>query len=174
MDDFILTDYVDQEEIEKDISYMENDKTIACFNYLPIPGEPEAIKYDRYMQMPKKTPFRINLQAALWRKSYLMKFIRKHENPWQFENWGSIRARRYSDKIYHLRKDAKRVFIYTDGGIIADERWHTEAAVELLKKEGYNIDFSARTIYHKGDARKTEIVHRTFIQKCWQVFKSLI
>lgn len=174
MDDFILTDYVDQEEIEKDISYMENDKTIACFNYLPIPGEPEAIKYERYMQMPKKTPFRINLQAALWRKSYLMKFIRKHENPWQFENWGSIRARRYSDKIYHLRKDAKRVFIYPDGGIIADERWHTEAAVELLKKEGYNIDFSARTIYHKGDARKTEIVHRTFIQKCWQVFKSLI
>lgn len=58
----------------------------------------------------------------------------KHENPWQFENWGSIRARRYSDKIYHLRKDAKRVFIYPDGGIIADERWHTEAAVELLKR----------------------------------------
>ena len=105
----------------------------------------------------------------------MLKFIRKHENPWQFESWGSIRARRFSDKIFHLEKDTKRVFIYPDGGIIADERWFGEIAIETLKREGYNdIDFSKRAIYHKGEARKTEIVHRNFFQKCWQALKSLI
>ena len=29
--------------------------------------------------------------------------------------------------------------------------------MELLKKEGYNIDFSARTIYHKGDAKRQRL-----------------
>lgn len=174
MDDFILTDYVDAEEVERCISYMERDKSIACFNYLPTPGEAVERGYDRYELKAIKAPFRINLQAALWRKSFLMKFIRKHEGPWQFETWGSRRARRYRDKIYHLTSDAKKVFIYPDGGVIADERWFGEIAIEVLKKEGYDIDFSKREIYHKGEPRKTEIVHRTFLQKCWQVFKSLI
>lgn len=174
LDDFILTDYVDVAEINRCISYMKADKNIACFNYLPTPGKKITQEYSRYELTDRKMPFRINLQAALWRKDFLMKFIRKHENPWQFEYWGSIRARRYKEKIYHLNKDAKKVFVYPDGGVIADERWFGEVAIDTLKKEGYNLDFQKREIYHKGEPRKTEIVHRNFFQKCWQVFQSLI
>ncbi len=175
LDDFILTDFVDSKEIDACIERMKLDPNIACFNFMPSPGRYYEKAFERYELKDKNAPFRINLQAALWRKSFLLKFIRKHENPWQFESWGSIRARRFSDKIFHLEKDTKRVFIYPDGGIIADERWFGEIAIETLKREGYNdIDFSKRAIYHKGEARKTEIVHRNFFQKCWQALKSLI
>lgn len=174
LDDFILTDFVDNEEISRCITYMDNDKSIACFNYLPTKGPSVCRAYDKYELKNRKSPFRINLQAALWRKNFLIKFIRKHENPWQFESWGSIRARRYSDKIYHLRNDQKRIIIYPNGGVLADERWHEEESIEIIKREGYDLDFSKRAVYHKGDPRKTEIVHRSFIKKCYQVFKSLI
>lgn len=174
LDDFILTDYVDANEIDNCVDHMKEEADIACFNFLPTPGKKNGKKYDRYELTDRNMPFRINLQAALWRKDFLMKFIREHENPWQFEYWGSIRARRYKERIYHLSKDADKVFVYPDGGVIADERWFGEIAIEILQKEGYFMDFSKRKIYHKGEPRKTEIVHRNFFEKCWQVFKSLI
>ncbi len=174
LDDFILTKAVDFAEIEQCVKLMEENSDIACFNYMPTNSEYIKREYERYELKDRKAPFRINLQAALWRKSFLVKYIRKHENPWQFESWGSMRARRYSDKIYHIEKDAPIVFDYPEGGVLADNRWRGKEAIELMKNEGYKIDFEVRGFYEKGDKRKTEIVHRTFIQKVWQVFKSLV
>lgn len=176
LDDFILTDYVDVEELERCISYMDADPQIACFNFRPTPGPSIRDEYGRYELKETKSEFRINLQAALWRKSFLMKFIRKHESPWQFETWGSVRARRFKNKIYHLKKGERAVFIYPEGGVIADERWRwfDEDKIQLVEQLGYDIDFNKRGIYHKGEPRKTEIVRRTFLQKCWQVVKSLV
>lgn len=174
LDDFILTDYVDEEELNRCISYMDENSNIACFNFRPTPSESVKDAYGRYELKARKAAFRINLQAAVWRKSFLIKFIRKHENPWQFETWGSLRARRFKDEIYHVKKDKRPVFVYPDGGVIADERWFGEDKIELIKAAGYELDFERRGIYHKGEPRKTEIVHRTFLQKCWQVFKSLV
>ena len=115
----------------------------------------------------------MNLQTALWRRETLIKYIRKHENPWQFEIWGSKRIRRYNERIYHLDKEAKKIFTYPIGGVLADGKWRTDESVELLKRNGIDIDFKVRGIYYPGETRKTEITHRSFLQKCWQVFKSL-
>lgn len=174
LDDFILTEKVDNEEIDKCVNRMENDPNIACFNFIPTNGPVITDdSYDRFELKSKKSDFRINLQAALWRKQYLLKFIRKHENPWQFETWGNLRSRRYSEKIYHLKSDSAKVFTYPNGGIVADGRWRGDEALEVIKKEMLPIDTNNRTIYYPDDRRKTEIVHRTFIEKCFQVFKSL-
>ncbi len=174
LDDFILTDEVDEEELERCISHMQKNPNIACFNFRPTSSPSVKDGYERYELKERKAAFRVNLQAAVWRKSFLIKFIRKHENPWQFETWGSMRARRYKDEIYHVKKSERPVFVYPDGGVIADERWFGEDKIELIKAAGYELDFSSRGIYHKGEPRKTEIVHRSFLQKCWQVFKSLV
>ena len=154
---------------------MKKNTDIACFNYRSINGPFDGEIFNKYVLANPKAKFRVNLQAALWRKDFLLKFIRKHENPWQFESWGSIRARRYKDKIYHLKKEAKTPIEYPRGGIIANGKWLEDKNIEWLINEGYDdIDFSKRGIYHWGDKRVTEIVHRSFAEKCWQVFKSLI
>jgi hypothetical protein len=177
LEDFILSENVDDKEVLRTLSIMEKDNSIACFNYMETYKDAEdslGESYGNYYLKSQKAEFRINLQAALWRKDFLLKFIRNHENPWQFETWGNLRARRYGDKIFHIKKGAKRVFSYPEGGILADGRWRNDSSVEFLKKIGAEIDISIRDIYYDGDIRKTEIVHRTFLTKCWQVFKSLI
>lgn len=174
MDDFFLTDSVDHDEIEKCIEYMENDATIACFNFESSNGPSISDAYDRYELKDKKERFRLNLQAAIWRKETLVKFIRDHENPWQFELWGSLRIRRYKDKIYHIKKDKKKVFTYFFGGVIADGKWRTEESCSYIKANGFDIDFEKRGVYNNNDLRKTEISKRSFIRKVIEVIKSLV
>lgn len=177
LDDFILSDYVDVNELNRVHEIMRNNPNIACFNFMETyKDSKDSIKkvYDRYYLKDRKAEFRINLQAAIWRKSFLMKFIRKHENPWQFETWGTKRAQRYNDEIYHIQKEAKHVFMYPEGGVLADNRWRGNEVVEFMKNQGFNIDYSIRGVYHEGDQRKTEIVHRSFFQKVYEIFRSLI
>ena len=174
LDDFILSDYVDNSELNRVHKIMIQNLKIACFNFMETYKNTENnVKegYARYYLKNRKAEFRINLQAAIWRKEFLMKFIRKHENPWQFETWGSKRAQRFKDEIYHIKNEAKHVFMYPEGGVLADGKWRN---VDFLNKEGFKIDFSIRGVYHDGDARKTEIVHRTFFQKVGEVIRSLI
>lgn len=177
LDDFILGDFVDNDELNRVHEIMLNNSEIACFNFMETYKDKEdSIKeeYERYYLKNRKAEFRINLQAAIWRKDFLMKFIRKHENPWQFETWGSKRSQRFTDKIYHMQKKAKHVFIYPEGGVFADGKWYEQKTIDFLKKEGFDIDLSIRGVYHIGDTRKTEIKHRTFLEKVWEVFRSLI
>ncbi len=174
LDDFVFTGQIDAAEIDKCLTIMKGDHSIACFNFRCIPGPFDGEILGKYVLANKKAEFRINLQAALWKKSFLMKFIRKHENPWQFETWGSIRSRRFKDKLYHIKYGVESPIQYPGGGILADKRWHNQENVEWLRREGYDIDFSKRGVYNDGDPRVTEIVHRSFWEKCWQVFKSLI
>lgn len=177
LEDFVLSDKVDDNEVLRTLNIMEKDDSIACFNYMETYKDAEdslSENYENYYLKSRKAAFRINLQAALWRKDFLLMFIRNHENPWQFETWGNLRARRYSDKIFHLKKESDRVFSYPEGGILADGRWRNNSSVEFLKRIEANIDFDKREVYHDGDSRKTEIVHRSFLSKCLQVVKSLI
>lgn len=174
MDDFFFTDYVDEKEINRCVQLMNQNKDIACFNFAYSNSPYDKKEYERYVLVNKKAPFRMNLQTALWRKATLIKYIRRHENPWQFEIWGSKRIRRYKERIYHLDKGAKKIFTYPVGGVLADGKWRTNESVDLLKREGIVFDENKRGVYYPGDNRKTEIKHRSFLEKCWQVFKSLI
>lgn len=177
LDDFILSDYVDNDELNRVHNIMKEHSEIACFNFMETYKDAkDSVKeaYGRYYLKNRKAEFRINLQAAIWRKDFLMKFIRKHENPWQFETWGCIRSRRYKEDIYHLQKGTKRVFDYLEGGVLADNKWRGDSAVDFMKREGFDIDFTKRGVYFEGDKRKTEIKHRSFMQKIWEVTRSLI
>ena len=177
LDDFILGDFVDDDELNRVCEIMEKNPQIACFNFMETYKDSiDSIKeaYERYYLKDIKAEFRINLQAAIWRKDFLMKFIRKHENPWQFETWGTKRAQRFSDEIYHIKKEAKRVFMYPEGGVLADNKWRGEDVVDFMKKEGFTVDFSIRGVYYVGDSRKTEIKHRSFLRKVFEVVRSLI
>lgn len=177
LEDFVFSDYVDDKEVRRVFEIMKTDSSIACFNfqatYKDISDSTQWC-YSRYAEKSRNAEFRINLQAALWNRNYLLKFIRQHENPWQFETWGSLRSRRFSERIIHIRKDAPHVFFYPEGGVLADGKWRNESSVIFLESEGFDLAESKRLIYHDGDDRKTEIVHRSLLIKVLQAIRSLI
>ncbi len=174
LEDFFLRQKVDRDEISLCLKRMKENDNIAVFLFDPTPGPNTVSEYDRYEKKAKKAPFRMSLQAGLWNKKHLLHFIRDHENPWQFESWGSIRSRRYKQDFYALKEGAPRVFTYPSGGVLADNRWHCKAACRFIE-EDWGIDLEAtRGVYERGDPRKTELRHRSFARKCIEVCRSLI
>lgn len=174
LDDFFLQDKVDTGELEWCLDTMKKNDKIAFFCYDPSPGPNEECKYRNYEKKAKKAPFRMNLQAGMWNKKNLLRVLRNHEGPWQFETWGSMRSRRYQLEFYSIIPNAKRPFIYPQGGVLADNRWYGKSACHFLEVD-FGIDLeNTRGVYEQGMPRKTEIYHRSFLEKCWGVFKSLI
>lgn len=174
LEDFFLTDYVRVDEVERCIRRMDDDPQIA--NFIFDSGRHMCIdsEFPEYLLQERKAPFRLSLQAGIWRREILLKYLRNHESPWQFELWGSKRARRWSEKSFVLKEDQAKVFSYPSGGAIADNRWRGDEICCYMRKNGFDIDFNERGVYRDGDDRKTEIVQRSTLKKIWQVFKSLI
>lgn len=174
LEDFFFMADVRTDELERCMMRMDQDKMIANFIFDSGRHMCHESEFPEYLIQDRKAPFRLCLQAGIWRRKTLLKYLRNHENPWQFEIWGSKRARRWKEKSFVLKKDEPKVFTYPSGGAIADNRWRGDDICRIMRENGFDIDFEARGVYHDGDARKTEIRHRSFMEKVWQVIKSLI
>jgi hypothetical protein len=174
LDDFFLLDTVDERELNWCLEEMKKNKNIAVFLFDPTPGPNVESPYANYERKGKKAPFRMSLQAGIWNKQHLLHFLRNHEGPWQFETWGSVRSRRYKEDFYALKRGVRPPFVYSVGGVIADNKWRGREACEFIVRDfGIDLD-ETRGVYEDGDARKTEIRHRSFLEKCIGVAKSLI
>lgn len=146
---------------------------MLCFLFDPTPGINFDTKFKRFEREGRKTPYRFSLQAGLWRRECLIKYLRNHEGPWQFESWGSIRSRRYKEKFYSLKPGVKRVFFYPGGGVLCSCKWNGKDNCDLIKKY-FDVDFSKRGIYYEGDKKDWSIGKRSFLEKAFGVLKSLI
>lgn len=174
LDDFILTEKVDHEVVLKADQWLTSNKNIACFNFQTTKYKGEKTTYPGFEKKNRFSKFRVNLQSALWNKSFLVDFIRKHEGPWQFETWGSLRSAKSNKEFLHLESNRKPVFTYPVGGIIADGRWRDLKSVELINSLGFSEIVKNRTVYYPGNPRKTEISKRSKLKKLIQVIRSLI
>lgn len=149
LDDFFLTDRVNYAEIVRCYEYMRQDKNIAVFYFVPSsdPNQKRSDKYLGYAKRSQNGAWKLNTQAALWRKDKLISYIRPHESAWEWEVYGSQRSSRYLEDFYAVCSRENRAFQYRDdwGGAIHRGRW-TPYAIDLLKKNGFAIDVSIRGI----------------------------
>lgn len=140
-DDFFLETPVDDEKVRQCIEWMDENKNIATFNFMPsAEGYGESKAYPGFELQKKKVPYRINGQASIWRVDYLIKILRKHENPWQFEVRGSIRSRRYKEEIYTLCRGNKPIFNYAWGNVVKSGKWNQELIDKLSNQYGIHVD----------------------------------
>ena len=89
----------------------------------------------------------ISCQAALWKKSFLEKYIRPWESPWQFETNGTKRANLTDDKFYTVSREIYRsafneIIPYIFTGIVQG-RWN-EDVVNLFAENNIGIDYNKR------------------------------
>lgn len=147
LDDFFLDKPVHQDIIDSCVNWMNQDKNIATFSFVPTLWEDgESGKYAGFQKRPYRCDYKVNCQAAIWRREALIKLIRKQETPWDFEIYGSSRARRYVNwEFYTAERNSTWAFSYNwiAGGAVHRGRW-TEGTKELLEKNGIVLDFSVR------------------------------
>lgn len=144
LDDFFITEKVDQKEIDQIIKWMDDDQNIAVFSfYRTNTNNIKSNKYPKYELRPQKCEYKLNCQAAIWRREKLISYIRDHESAWDFELLGSIRANRYHEEFYSIIEGEHRPIMYVSGGNIHRGKWVKET-VQLAEKYNLDIDFSKR------------------------------
>lgn len=148
-DDYFLYDSVRVDVVDEVVALMlaegiECVRLMECGGSGPwLPSEHELI-----WRVDRRAPYRISLQAALWRGDALRKYLRRHESPWQFEVWGSRRATRLGGDIACLARDrvndeVGQVIPYVPTGIVKG-RWNREVVVDLFAAHGINVDYAQR------------------------------
>lgn len=110
------------------------------------PYEPTA--YPWLMSVSRTAAYRISLQAGLWTKTGMRKYLRAHESPWQMEHWGSKRAAKVPGRIWAVSRevygdDDPQVIPYVPTGIVQGG-WRADAVKGLFASHGIEVPFEAR------------------------------
>jgi hypothetical protein len=138
--------------------------------WTPLPADPLLCRVD------PRAAFRINLQAGLWRTQVLRRHLRRHENPWQFEVWGTKRSHRAQESFLCVNPDALRrgevaIVPYFATGVV-EGQWSRPAVIPLFEEHGIQVDFTRRGFVDRNAPRPRR---RSFIaRRAWARLRSLI
>lgn len=155
LEDFFFLEHVNQFEIEKCIDYMNQNKKIAVFDFERA-GQTKVVmsEYTGYCERDLSSMYFLNCQASLWRRKDLIRFLSPHESPWQFELYGSERAKLYNRKFLILANESAPVFVYkidwSKGYGLHGGKW-LKSNVKLFKEHGIEVDFSNMGFYKEQD-----------------------
>ena len=173
LEDYWLDDRVDDAYFRSSLEWLKANKDISTISYYPcMPGmNIQDGAFDRMELRPQKCEYKLNCQVALWRREKLIAYLRNHENPWEWEVWGSIRAGRYKGRFYTLQEGAKPVFSYGDpnvGCLVHRGKWVKDVAVPLCAKYNLKVDFSIRGFENFEKKSTGDNVEKTLIEKLQQ------
>jgi hypothetical protein len=135
LDDFILRRPVDTSTVSDCLQFIEKE-TIDCLRLVmrPKPFYPAGDR--RFGKYDPALPYLVSLQASIWKKSALLALLRHGESIWEFEQYGTIRAREAKLKFYGVYQT---VFNY--GEHIIDGGHLLRTSTQTLPLEKYSLNF---------------------------------
>ena len=96
LEDYFLSEQAHAVRINQLYAYMQQNPKIAKIDLtndrLKVAHKPFPDKDFDFIQSAPDAPFQTSLQAAIWRKDFLLRFLNPKENPWQFEKLGTKRV----------------------------------------------------------------------------------
>jgi hypothetical protein len=148
-EDYFLRDRVDEKVVDGFVGLMREHPEIRCIHLTdqgvlstgeppPLPGLCRAVPSQHYL---------VSCQAALWRRQTLRSLLRRRENAWEFEEFGSRRAALEDYAFFavdpaQVRLGRYEIIPYIFTGIIRG-RWN-EKVVPLFEAHGIQVDYSRR------------------------------
>jgi hypothetical protein len=94
LDDFLPLDHVNPEIFDLYYSLLESDiNVVRCplgsdLQFLPHTVIERKAEYD-IIEQKQTSSYRITTQPSIWRKEYLLKYLRQSKSPWHFETAAS-------------------------------------------------------------------------------------
>ena len=148
-DDYFLYDAVDVERIDEAARIVEGEG-LDCLRLMECGGGGpwEPTTYPWLWSVSRHAKYRIALQAGLWTKAGMRKYLRRHESPWQMEVWGSRRAERIPGRIWCVSRDVygdgqPQIIPYVPTGIVKGG-WNREVVEHLFAQHGIEVPFERR------------------------------
>ena len=154
LDDFFLQGPVDVKRLEECLNYMKQNKRIASFCFMEtFTQNTNDQKYEQFEKRPLIAEYKLNCQAALWRRNTLIKYLKVDEDPWEWETMGNWRTYKFPRDIFYSQiANGNYVFpyIYKANGInwgglaLYRGRWYLPYVKPLFIKHGIDVDYSVR------------------------------
>ena len=154
LDDFFLQGTVDTKRLKQCLDSMEQNNRIVSFCFMETFSS--NVKDERYIQFERRpliAPYKLNCQAALWKRTSFIKYLKKDENPWEWETMGNWRTYRYPRDIFYSQipnGDYIFPYIYKANGInwgglaLYRGKWYLPYVEPLFKKHDIEMNFSVR------------------------------
>ncbi|MBQ6993314.1 MAG: hypothetical protein IJN64_02310 [Lachnospiraceae bacterium] len=139
MDDYLLCDYVKNEDIDKYIQVARkySAANIRLVESSIITGK-EFAKDNKYNYYEPGTAYSISTQVGIWNVEFLKTRAKKEWSPWDFERKGSIHIKDYEHPILAPKDYA---FPYEEG--VRRGKW-MDSGIKVCKRNNIKIDFSKR------------------------------
>lgn len=159
LEDYFLLSPVKEYVLDEAIKEIKNNKRIGFISLYPDMNKAWYWKvkknYGKYFTyLTKKSSWRINAQVTLWRKDFLLKVLRDKESAWEFEDYGTVRAKYMTQKTLCCRIDSPVAFDYhmyqTFGYGINRGKW-LKKNKELFDKYNISVNFENLGWYEKKD-----------------------
>jgi hypothetical protein len=149
LEDYLLSAPVDTEAIARLFGHMKEEGA-ACLRVMPVPGAPEADPGTGDVgELPRGMPYRVSLQAAIWRRADLLELLRPGETPWDFELRGTPRSDELEARFLGVVQGGLRPLPYFITGVCKG-LWLRDA-LALCRREGIPVDGSARGVESRRD-----------------------
>lgn len=146
LEDFFLEKAIVQEDINKCIRVLKDNKN-ASVVYLV--SDTDGLMKDNtgFAIIPEGTEYRLNSCPAIWRKSDLLKYVKKNDDPWAWEYFGTIRTEGKNKVFYCTPKDYPIYsYSYKTGGAIHKGKWVTSVMNPVNDKYNLSIDLAKRGV----------------------------
>jgi hypothetical protein len=159
-DDYFLCDAVKIDVVDEAARHVQTEG-LDCLRLLECGGAGpyEATGYSWLCSVSRTARYRISLQAAIWTKAGMRKYLRAHESPWQMEVWGSKRAARIEGRIWAVDRDTyseerTQVIPYVPTGIVRGQ-WKRDVVEGLFAEHGIEVPFEVRGWLPPGGPRRS-------------------
>lgn len=177
-EDYFIKDTVDVTLIESFAQLMrqEHISHISLERGTAItPGDKTPYRFLSLMH--KSAAYRISTQAGLWKVSALRSNLRRHETVWEFEEYGTKRARRNHEIFLFLNEEYQKLhdqkpIAYDPTGVVQGQ-WARNVVEELFAAHNIDVDYAARGFYNPHTGPNGHRTLRTRARKKLRSIRSL-
>jgi hypothetical protein len=171
LDDFFIRKEVQIQMIENILKWMKEDENIACFNFDASKSNTYSKKYAPFRKVNKYAPYKLNMQAGIWRKNVLLEFWHDDDNPWTWEIFTNYETINSNYTFYNLDDWENSPIYYgykPEGMGVYRGKWVLNDVESLFLENGILIDYNIRGTYEKSKKRhslKSVLVYLSWIKK---------
>ena len=156
LDDFFLRRPVDTAMLINIIEKMDAEENIAAMTFDENPFYfKDCDEFMGFVKLKKHAPYKLNMQAGIWRTETLKKYWAPNDNPWIWEIFVNYNTFDNSDVFYAL-KDLELSPVYygynTNGMGVYRGKWVIDDVKPLFDKHNISVDYSIRGIYDPNQA----------------------
>lgn len=138
-EDYFLTGDINTEKLQDIADLMEQNPDIDCI-HLTLTHCVDC-KYTTLKRTSVTDPYFVSCQPAIWRKATLMELLQEHEDAWEFERWGTYRARALRCRFYTAAMNGSLISYFCTG--VVQGKW-LHPVEQLFAEEALPMDFSRR------------------------------